>query len=144
MGAKYIITDLPDKYILSDLPDKFAFSERGDRYSFVDLDGEQAMRINKNETKKAYISAKDDHKGESVTITSATYEVFDLDGTSIKASASATIVDNSTTTPDVYGEINATGAAFVAGTEYEIIFTVIINGETYQHRKQLIVEDVRF
>jgi hypothetical protein len=100
--------------------------------------------INKNEKKDAYISVKDKHAGGNVTVASATFEVFDMIGVSKQGSASATIGDNGTATPDIYGLVDATAGAIVAGVDHEIVFTVTIGTQIFQHRKQMYCEDVRY
>jgi len=105
------------------------------------------LRINKNETKNAYVSIKDNHGGGNVTVGSQTYEIFDLDGNSVIGSSSAEIDDNGTSTPDIYGAIVGANASLVADTRYEVIFTANIGSNptiSYQHRKPIYIEGVRF
>ncbi len=83
-----------------------------------------AQVIKKNEVEKVWIETWDDHKGEDVTVSSATFQVFDSDGVSVQVSANATIVDNTTETPDMYGPVDTTVAAFVVGNRYAVRFVV--------------------
>lgn len=82
--------------------------------------------LKKNEVDGIHIESWDDHTGASITIASATFEVFDLDGTTVQASASATITDNSSATPDISGEVDTTVAGFVVGSDYYVQFVVTI------------------
>jgi hypothetical protein len=58
-----------------------------------------------------------------------TFEVFDADDSSVQASDDATIVDNGTATPDFYGLVDTTAAAFVVGSSYYARFTITIGTE---------------
>lgn len=82
--------------------------------------------LKKNEVDGVHIELWDDHTGDSVTVDSATFEVFDSDDTTVQASANATITDNSTATPDISGEVDTTVAGFVVDDEYLVQFVVTI------------------
>lgn len=90
----------------------------------------KVQSIAKTEAQNVWIYAQDEHTGAVVTITSATFEVFDTDGVSVQDSASATLVDNGTATPDVKGLVDARESGFVAGEYYEVLFTVNIDSES--------------
>ena len=70
----------------------------------------------------------------TVTVDSATFEVFDSDDASIQASGSATIGDNISTTVDVYGLVNTTAAAGDTSWDdqgsYYVKFTIVIGSLT--------------
>lgn len=85
--------------------------------------------IIKGEKVNIYCGAWDDHTGGIVTISSAVFEVFDAGHNSVQTSGEATIVDNGTVRPDVYGLVDTTQDAFTSGGYY-VLFTVIIGTET--------------
>jgi len=88
------------------------------------------QNIRKNAKEDVYITVRNRHTpGQTVTVVSATFSVNDADGTEVQASASATITDNSTLTPDVSGLVDTSVAAFVATSWYEVIFVVTIGSE---------------
>jgi hypothetical protein len=88
-----------------------------------------AQVVKKNEEEKIWIETWDDHKGEDVTVSSAIFQVFDSVGVSVQASANATIVDNDTKTPDIYGLVDTTDDAFVVGDSYKVRFVVTIGDD---------------
>lgn len=90
--------------------------------------------IAKTGKENVWIYAKDLHSGGNITIDSATFEVFDADGSSVQGSASATLADNGTATPDVYGLVDCTASGFTAGEYYEVQFLVTIGAEIFDHR----------
>lgn len=92
------------------------------------------QRINKNEKKNVWLTGEDDHVGASITIASATFQVFNMDGVSVQDSGNATISDNSTVTPDVHGLVDTTDAGFTAGTAYEVEFVITVGSEVYRPR----------
>jgi len=88
------------------------------------------QQIKKNGVEDVWITGTNRHSpGTSVTVASASFEVFDVDGTTVQASASATITDNSTVSPDINGLVDTTVVAFVVGSWYEVEFTVTIGSE---------------
>ena len=90
------------------------------------------QHIRKNAKENVWIEGYDDHTAGTVTVASATFQVFDADDASVQASASATIADNTTTTPDVYGLVDTSVAAFVNGSAYKVEFVVTIGSEVYR------------
>lgn len=88
--------------------------------------------ILKGEIKNIYCGAWDKHTGANVTISSPTFEVFDAGHNSVQASDIATIVDNGTPTPDVYGLVDTTQDSFTSGGYY-VRYTVVIGSETLIH-----------
>lgn len=92
------------------------------------------QEIAKTGKENVWIWGQDSHdETATVTIDSATFEVFDSDGSSVQASASATISDNGTVTPDVYGLVDCTAAGFTSGNYYEVLFLVTIGSEVIPH-----------
>ena len=88
------------------------------------------QQIRKNAKEDVYIQITNKHDTTAtVTVASATFEVFDADGTSVQTSASATISDNTTLSPDVSGLIDTTDADFTANSWYEVVFVVTIGTE---------------
>lgn len=69
----------------------------------------------------------DERDGGTVDVSSATYEVFDSDDVSVQASASASIEDNGTATPDIYGSVDTTASDFVACNTYYVLFSVTMS-----------------
>ena len=89
---------------------------------------EQSIR--KGAKEDVYISGANRHNPSStVTVASATFSVNDVDGTEVQASASATITDNSTVSPDINGLVDTSASGFVAASWYEVIFVVTIGSE---------------
>jgi len=84
----------------------------------------------KNEIKPVWITVYE-RDGATVTVATADFEVFDTAGASKQASASATITDNGTATPDISGVVDTSVAAFTAGSTYKVQFTVVIGTNTY-------------
>jgi len=90
------------------------------------------QNIKKNAKEDVWITVRNRHTpGQTVTVASASFSVNDSDGTSVQGSASATITDNSTLTPDVSGLVDTSAAAFVAASWYEVIFVVTIGSEEF-------------
>ena len=88
------------------------------------------QQIRKGSKEDVYISGRNRHTpGATVTIASASFSVNNADGTEVQASASATITDNSTLTPDISGLVDTTASGFVAASWYEVIFVVTIGNE---------------
>jgi hypothetical protein len=87
------------------------------------------QKIAKTEKENVWVWGEDYHTGAAITIDSATFQVFDEDDSSVQASDDATIVDNSTVTPDVYGLVDCTAAGFTAEEYYEVRFTITIDSE---------------
>lgn len=88
------------------------------------------IRFDKGEIKNAGITITNDWTGAVVTIASATFEVFDSTESSVQESGVATVGDNSTVSPDIYGLVNTSVEAFVIGDSYKIKITYIISTET--------------
>ena len=88
----------------------------------------QFMR--KNSIENVWIEGWDDHDGGNVSLTSATFQVFDSDDSSVQASTGATISSNGTTLPKVRGLVDTTEAAFVANGAYKVEFVVVVGDET--------------
>jgi len=84
--------------------------------------------IIKNGKENIWITVNE-RDGGTVTVTSATFQVFDSSDTSVQASASATIADNSTASPDIYGLVDTSVAGFVACNTYYVLFLVTIGTE---------------
>ena len=90
------------------------------------------QQIRKNAIEDVYITATNKHSpGTSVTVASATFQVYDADGTSVQAVASATITDNSTVSPDINGLVDTSVSGFTANEWYEVVFIVTIGSEEY-------------
>jgi hypothetical protein len=87
------------------------------------------QEIAKTEKENVWVYAEDLHTGGSITIASATFQVFDVDDSSVQTSGNATIADNGTVTPDVYGLVDCTASGFTAGEYYEVRFTITIGSE---------------
>jgi len=88
------------------------------------------QQIRKNAKEDVYIQVTNQHDPTaSITVDSATFEVFDADGTSVQTSASATISDNSTISPDISGLVDTTDADFATNSWYEVVFVVTIGSE---------------
>lgn len=90
------------------------------------------QQMRKNSKEKVWIEAWDDHGGDTVTIDSATFEVFDSDDSSVQTSAPATLTDNGTTTPDICGLVDTSVAAFVANGAYKVEYVVTIGDEEFR------------
>ena len=88
------------------------------------------LRFDKNEKKDVWIEVQE-RDGGTVTVASATFEVFDADGDSVQASASASIANNSSTAVKIYGLVDTTASGFASGSAYEVKFTYVIGNETY-------------
>lgn len=89
--------------------------------------------ISKSGKENVWVYAEDLHTGGTVTLTSATFQVFDEDGTSVQASAAATLSDNGTATPDVYGLVDCTASGFSDGSYYDVLFLITITTEIYDY-----------
>jgi hypothetical protein len=87
--------------------------------------------ISKSGKEDVWIYGEDQHTGSTVTITSATFQVFDKDGVSVQASASATLSDNGTATPDIYGLVDCTASGSTDGDYYDVLFLITIGSEIY-------------
>jgi len=88
------------------------------------------QQIRKNGKEDVYITVTNRHDPTAtVTVASATFEVFDADGTSVQAVASATITDNSTVSPDISGLVDTSVVAFTANSWYEVVILVTIGTE---------------
>jgi len=95
------------------------------------------IKFDKGEKKNVWIEVSE-RNNESFTITSATFEVFDKDGTSVQDSASATI-----STHKIYGLVDTTTSDFTAGESYEVKFTYVIGSETYIDTVPIKLEETR-
>jgi len=93
------------------------------------------IKFDKNEKKNVWIQVEE-RDDESFTIASATFQVFDSDGTSVQASASATV-----STDKIYGLVDTTASGFTAGESYEVVFTYIIDSETYIDKVHIKLEE---
>ena len=83
----------------------------------------------KGEIKDSWIEVTE-RDGGTVTVSSYTFEVFDKDDTSVQASDTASISGNGTAEVKIYGLVDTTAAAFVAGSSYYVRFTYVIGSET--------------
>jgi hypothetical protein len=59
-----------------------------------------------------------------IDATTTTFEVKDSDDNVTQASALATVADDDTTSPDVYGFVDTTTGTWTVGTDYRVIFTI--------------------
>jgi hypothetical protein len=91
------------------------------------------QEISKTSKENVWIWGEDIHTGAVVTIDSATFEVFDADASSVQGSAAATLSDNGTATPDIYGLVDCTAAGFTAEEYYEVLFIMTIGTEEISH-----------
>ena len=84
---------------------------------------DDTLQIKSGEKKRVgkTITHKD---GSTVGIATATFLVRDPDGTATQASGNATIADDNTVSPDVYGFVDTTVGTWNIGTHYRVIFTV--------------------
>jgi hypothetical protein len=87
--------------------------------------------ISKSGKEDVWIYGEDKHAGGNVTLTSATFQVFDKDKVSVQAQAAATLSDNGTATPDVYGLVDCTAAGFTDGEYYDVLFLITIGSEIH-------------
>ena len=92
----------------------------------------------KNEIKDSRIEITADD-GSTVTISTYTYEVFDADGTSVQASATAGIANNGTAAVELYGNVDTSAAAFVVGSSYYVLYTYVIGSETLKLEDWFVV-----
>jgi hypothetical protein len=92
---------------------------------------EIAQYIDKSGMENVYAYGWDDHTGGNVTLTSATFEVFDMDGASVQGVAAATISDNGTATPDIYGLVDCRTANFTDTEYYDVKYLITVGNEIY-------------
>lgn len=95
------------------------------------------IKFDKGEKKNIWIEVSE-RDGATVTIDSATFEVFDDAGASVQASDIADI-DGA----KIYGLVDTTTDKFTAGESYEVKFTFIIGSETYIDKVAIKLEETR-
>lgn len=117
---------LEPKYLIYAKDEKYGLKDVGLRYQFATT---EIQKIEKDSKQNIWAFAWDAHTGGDVTISSVTFKVFDADDASVQASDTATIVDNATATPDFYGLVDSTDAAFVVGSSYYVRFTITVTPE---------------
>ena len=96
----------------------------------------------KGEIKNVWIQIDERDLG-TVTTSAQTFDVVDGDDVEIQASGNASVQNNGTSLVQVYGLVNTSVAAFVAGTAYKVRFTVTIGAETYKARVPISVGEQR-
>ncbi len=96
----------------------------------------------KNEIKNTWIQIEE-RDGESITVTSQTFDVIAADDTVIQASGNASVVNNNTALVRIFGLIDTTVAGFVDGTTYKVRFTIVIGAETYKRNVPMRVGEQR-
>ena len=85
-----------------------------------------SRRIPKNAKDYSRVLVTEDDAG-TVTVTDATFLVMNSSDTTIQASASATILNNTTTEVEVYGLVDTTPVTFVDGEWVKCQFTITID-----------------
>jgi len=89
------------------------------------------FRCNVNETRAAYITVEDNLvDGANVTVSTATFEVFNAAGASIQDSAGATIEDNGTALVYIHGDVD--GSNLTADAAFKVIYTVTIGTQVVE------------
>lgn len=84
----------------------------------------------KNENKDVRIKVTE-VDGGTVTISNAEYTVYDTDGTTVQATASATIANSGTTEATITGAVDTSTSDFALGSAYQVNFKYVIGSETY-------------
>ena len=95
------------------------------------------VKFDKGEKKNVWIEVAE-RDAAAFTIASATFEVFDDAGVSVQTSTGASISG-----AKIYGLVDTSVAAFVAGESYEVKFTFIIGSETYIDKVAIKLEETR-
>lgn len=126
------IKALEPKHLFFGKDTRYKLESKEPKYKFA-THGVGIQKITKNEKENVWAYAWDAHTSGNVTLTSVTFEVFDADDVSVQGSDDATIVDNGTPTPDIYGLVDTTDAAFVVGSSYYVRFTITIGSELRFH-----------
>ncbi len=88
------------------------------------------ISFDKNEVKPVEIIVEE-RDGSSITISSATFEVFDTSGNSVQASSNASITNNSSAAVTLSGTVDTSTSDFTDGESYEVKFTYTIGSYTY-------------
>lgn len=106
------------------------------------------IKFDLGEKKNVWIEVSErDNAAFTITEEGTVFEVFDEDGVSVQASATATVEG-----AKVYGLVDTTATVgegeeetdvFVAGKSYEVKFTFIINDETYIDVVHIKLEETR-
>jgi len=99
-----------------------------------------SIEISPNASKYVGVFGEDNWvEAANVTISTATFEVFDSDGESVQGSASATIADNGTPTPDIYGLVD--GSNLTLGQRYEVAFLITVGSEIYEIKRHVYCQE---
>ena len=72
-------------------------------------------------------------KSENVTISAGNFEVFDHEDASVQGSTAYSIDDNGTAEVTVYGTVDTSQEAFIAGDSYRVKVGVVIGSYTFNH-----------
>jgi len=91
------------------------------------------IAFDKDEIKDVWIEVTD-RDAESITISAATFEVFTTADVSIQAVSAASINDNTTISPDVYGLVDTTTTSFSSCNTYYVLFSITIGSEIYKYK----------
>lgn len=84
--------------------------------------------FNKNEKSDVW-NLVEERDGGTVTFTTYTFEVFDMDDVSVQASATASLSGDGTATAYIYGLVDTTDSGFVEGSQYQVKFLYNIGSE---------------
>lgn len=97
------------------------------------------IKFDKGEKKNIWIEvAERDGSSFTITQTGTIFEVFDDTGSSVQASAAATVSGTK-----IYGLVDTTTDKFTAGESYEATLTFIIGSETYIDKVAIKLEETR-